>query len=96
MDNENYNICLNLLKESYEDKQWLIHLHMSKLLKLEIITDIKDVSVIRKLFHTIDVQVRSLINLRYEPDIYGLLPIPIISTSNSMASSAINDKFDEW
>ena len=69
---------------------------MSKLLKLEIITDIKDVSVIRKLFHTIDVQVRSLINLRYEPDIYGLLPIPIISTSNSMASSAINDKFDEW
>ena len=69
---------------------------MSKLLKLEIITDIKDVSVIRKLFHTIDVQVRSLRNLRYEPDIYGLLPIPIISTSNSMASSAINDKFDEW
>ena len=36
--NENYNICLNLLKERYEDKQLMIHSHMSKLLKLENIT----------------------------------------------------------
>ena len=71
-------------------------LHMSKILKLEIITDIKLVSVIRKLFHTIDVQVISLKNLRYHPDIHGLLPIPIISTSNCMALRAINNKFDEW
>ena len=41
--NENYNICLNLLKERYEDKQLMIHSHMNKLLKLENITDVKDV-----------------------------------------------------
>ena len=65
-------------------------LRMSKFLKLEIITDIKVVSVIRKLFHKIDVRVRSFKNLRYEPDIHGLLPIPVISTSNRMALRAIN------
>ena len=53
--NENYNICLNLLKERYEDKQLMIHSHMSKLLKFENITDVKDVSGLRKLFDTIDI-----------------------------------------
>ena len=51
--NENFNICLNLLKERYEDKQLMIHSHMSKLLKLENITDVKDVSGLRKLFEMI-------------------------------------------
>ena len=45
--NENYNISLNLLKERYEDKQLIIHSHMSKLLKLENITDVKYVSGLR-------------------------------------------------
>ena len=63
--NENYNICLNLLKERYEDKQLMIHSHMNKLLKLENITDVKDVSRLRKLFDTIDIQVQSLNNLGY-------------------------------
>ena len=59
--NENYSICLNLLKGRYEDKQLMnIHSHMSKLLKPENITDVKDVSGLRKLFDTIDIQVRSL------------------------------------
>ena len=35
--------CLSLLKERCEDKQLTIHSHMSKLLKLENITDAKDV-----------------------------------------------------
>ena len=57
MAHENFNICLNLLKERYEDKQLMIHSHMSKLLKLENITDVKDVSGLRKLFETIDIQI---------------------------------------
>ena len=52
---------------------------MSKLLKLENITDVKDVSERRKLFDAIDIQVRSLKNLGYEPDKYGPLLIPIIT-----------------
>ena len=78
--NENYNICLNLLKERYEDKQLMIYSYISKLLKLENITDVKDVSRLRKLFDTIDIQVRSLKNVGYEPERYGHLLIPIITS----------------
>ena len=46
--NENYNICLNLFKERRDS-----HFHMSKLLKLENITD---VSGLKNLFDTINVQ----------------------------------------
>ena len=49
--NENYNICLNLLKERYEDKQLMIHSHMNKLLKLENVTDVKDVWTKKILWH---------------------------------------------
>ena len=31
LPNENYSICLNLLKERYEDKQLMIHSHMINL-----------------------------------------------------------------
>ena len=34
--------CLNLLKESYEDKKLMIHSHMSNRFRLENITDVKD------------------------------------------------------
>ena len=53
---------------------------MSKLFKLENITEVKDVSGRGKLFDTIDIQVRSLKNLGYEPDRYGPLLIPIITS----------------
>ena len=46
----------------------MIHSHMSKFLKLENITDVKDVNGLRKLFDTIDTHVRSLKNLNYELD----------------------------
>ena len=57
--NENYSICLNLLKE---DKQLTIQSRVSKLLKLENITSV-NVSGLKKLFHAFDIQVRSLKNL---------------------------------
>ena len=71
--NENYNICLNLLKQRHEDKQLMIHSHMSKLLKLENITDVRDISGLRELFDTIDIQVRSLKNLGCDRERYGPL-----------------------
>ena len=45
-------------------------LHMSIFLKLEIITDIKVVSVIRKLFHTIDVHVKICVMSLIYTDFY--------------------------
>ena len=58
----------------------MIYSYISKLLKLENITDVKDVSRLRKLFDTIDIQVRSLKNVGYEPERYGHLLIPIITS----------------
>ena len=73
----------------------MIHSHMSKLLKLESITDVKDISELRKLFDTIDIQVRSLNNLSYEPDRYGPLLIPIITSKIPDDLNLINSrKFD--
>ena len=46
---------------------------MSKLLKLENITDIRDISGLRELFDTIDIQVRSLKNLGCDREGYGPL-----------------------
>ena len=73
---------------------------MSKLLKLENITDVKDVSGLRKLFDTIDIQVQSLKNLGYEPDRYGPLLIPIITSKiaddlNLIISRKL-DSADSW
>ena len=98
--NENYNICLNLLKERYEDKQLMIHSRMSKLLKLENITNVKDASRLRKLFDTIDIQVRSLKHLGYEPDRYRPFLIPIITSiipdNLNLIISRRFDSADSW
>ena len=100
MANENYNVCLNLLKERYEDKQLMIYSHMSKLLKHENLADVKHISGLRKLFDTIDLQVWSLKNLGYEPDRCRPLLIPII-TSNipddlNLIISRKFDSADSW
>ena len=73
----------------------MIHSHMSKFLKLENITDVKDVNGLRKLFDTIDTHVRSLKNLNHELDRYGPLLIPIIAskTPNEL-NLIISRKFD--
>ena len=78
--NENYKIVLDLLKERYDDKQLLIHSHMQKLLNLKTVEDVKDTRLLRRLFDIIEIQVRSLKNLRYESDRYGPLLIPIITS----------------
>ena len=99
--NENYNItCLNLLKQRYKEKKLMIHSHMTKLLKLEYITDVKDVSELRKLFDAIDKQVRSLKKLAYVPDRYGPLPITTITSKIpddlNLIFSRKFDSADRW
>lgn len=66
-----------------------------KLLKFQNITDVKDISGLRRLFNTIDMQVQSLKNLGYESDSYGPLLIPIITSKIPNALSLIiSRKFD--
>ena len=69
-----------MLKERYDDKQLLIHSLMQKLLNLKAVEDVKDRCLLRRLFDIIEIQIRSLKNLRYESDRYGTLLIPIITS----------------
>lgn len=73
----------------------MIHSYMSKLLKSEKITDLKHVCGLRKLFDTIDMQVRSLENLGYEPDRQGSLLVPILTSEiPDVLHLIISKKFD--
>ena len=73
----------------------MIHSYMSKLLKSENITDLKHVCGLRKLFDTIDMQVRSLENLGYEPDRQGSLLVPILTSEiPDVLHLIISKKFD--
>ena len=57
-------------------------------------------SGLRKLFDTIDIQVQSLNNLGYEPDRYGPLLIPIITSKIhddlNLIISRRFDSADSW
>ena len=98
--NQKYNVCLNLLKERCEDKQLMIHSQISKILKLENITQVQDVSGLRKLLDTIDIQVQSLKNLGHEPDRHEPLLIPIITSKLpddlNLIISRKFDSADNW
>ena len=78
----------------------MIYSYISKLLKLENITDVKDVSRLRKLFDTIDIQVRNLKNVGYEPERYGPLLISIITSKTpddlNLITSKRFDSADTW
>ena len=78
----------------------MIYSYISKLLKLENITDVKDVSRLRKLFDTIDIQVRNLKNVGYEPERYGPLLISIITSKIpddlNLITSKRFDSADTW
>ena len=98
--NQKYNVCLNLLKERCEDKQLMIHSQISKTLKLENITQVQDVSGLRKLLDTIDIQVQNLKNLGHEPDRHEPLLIPIITSKLpddlNLIISRKFDSVDSW
>ena len=98
--NQKYNICLNLLKERCEDKQLMIYSQICKILKLEKITQVQDVSGLKKLLDTIDIQVQSLKNFGHEPDRHEPLLIPIITSKLpddlNLIISRKFDSADNW
>ena len=75
--NDNYETAKDLLKERFSDKQTLLSCHMNKLLPL-IVYDSTDIKSLRKLFDTIETQVRSLNCLGYDCHSYGPMLIPIL------------------
>ena len=78
LSNENCSVALNILKNRFSNKQLLISIHMKKLLSLEKVKDVRNISELRKMFDTIEIQIRSLENLSVDENMYGSILIPIL------------------
>ena len=78
LSNENYQNARDLLNKRFGDKQSLISAHMDRLLNLETVRNEKDTKELRKLYDSIEAQVRSLSALDCKSDTFGPMLIPII------------------
>ncbi|XP_065654791.1 uncharacterized protein LOC136081405 [Hydra vulgaris] len=78
LTNSNFDVAMNLLKERYNNKQLLISAHMTSLLSLDKVIDIRDVSKLRKTYDNLEIQIRSLENLDITSSMYGPLLVPIL------------------
>ena len=74
----NYAQALQLLKERYENKHVQISVHMNRLLEISPIDDMNKVEELRELYNTIEIQMRSLLNLGIEDKMYGPFLIPVL------------------
>ena len=63
ISNDNCEVTLNLLKERYGDKQFLISSHMKILLKWNTVANIKDITSLRTIYEIIETKMRSLKNV---------------------------------
>ena len=75
---ENYETALELLKDRYANPQVIVSSHVDALLKLESVTNIREISKIRKLYDSIETHIRSLANLEIPSESYGTILIPMI------------------
>ena len=74
----NYNEAISILKDRFAQKQIIINSHMEVLLNIRQVSSSKDVSSMRKLFDTIETNVRSLKALGIDFEQYGTLLLPIV------------------
>lgn len=74
----NYEEAIDILKNRFAQKQVIINAHMEALLNLQSASTEKDIKTLRKLFDSIEINVRSLKCLGIDFEQYGALLIPII------------------
>ena len=90
-----YETSVNLLKERY-NKQLVVSSHITNLLDLRQLTMSDNVNDLRKIYDTVETQVRSLGNLDFESQMYKLLLIPVLLLKlSSELSLFINPQFDK-
>ncbi|GBM84851.1 hypothetical protein AVEN_19847-1 [Araneus ventricosus] len=64
LSDENYDQALNLLKQRFDREELVINAHMAKLLNLLPVNDSNNIYGLRKLYDTVEVQIRSLESLK--------------------------------
>ena len=80
LTSENYNVAMDMLNTRFGDDQVLISAHMNALLKIDVIKSVKETKSLRKIFDSIEAQIRSLENLGIKSDQYGPMLIPILTS----------------
>ena len=93
---ESYETLVSSLKERYNNKQLIFSPHMTNLLNLPQLTSSDNVNDLRKIYDTVETQVRSLENIDIQPEMYGPLLIPVLlSKLSSELSLIINRQFNK-
>ena len=78
--NANYFEAIDLLKNRFAQKQIIINAHMESLQNLKQVSSERDVKALRKLYDSIETNVRSLKSLGVDFTQYGVLLIPMLMT----------------
>ena len=91
---ENYEACVSLLKERYNNKQLTVSSHMTNLLNLpQLILFDRE---LRKIISTVETHLCSLENLGIQSEMYRSWLIPVLfSKSYSELSLIIKQQFDK-
>ena len=76
--NENYCVPLKILEKRIDDPQFLIDKHMTTLLSLDTIS-----SILREVCDEVEIQIRSLKDLGFDPKSYGSVLAPFLMSKLS-------------
>ena len=76
LTNDNYDIVTKLLEERFGRKQVLVNAYMDEFLNLPVAKN--DVKSLRRFFDAMESNIRGLESLKYSPDSYGSLLLPIV------------------
>ena len=79
--NENYSEAYEILEKRFGNKQIIVNSHMEELCNIDDVTDDDDTKGLRRLYDTVEVNLRSLRALKVDPQQYGTLLVPIIKKS---------------
>ena len=95
----NYDEAISILQDRFAQEQIIINSHMEVLLNIRQVSSSKDVSSLRKLFDTVEKNVRSLKTLRVDFKQYGTLLLPVVMAKlpEELHLAITNSvKTDEW
>ncbi|XP_066929877.1 uncharacterized protein [Clytia hemisphaerica] len=78
LSGDNYKKALELLKERFGNSQILKTVHMNRIIELESVCDISEVKELRKLYDSVETEIRNLESLSMKHDEYGPLLVPLL------------------
>ncbi|GBM67494.1 hypothetical protein AVEN_49288-1 [Araneus ventricosus] len=78
LTDQNYYSSIALIKERFRRSDLVISCHMNKLLMIESVKSVSNVTALRKMYDELEIQVRSLESLGVAADTYSSLLCPIV------------------